>query len=131
MGKKRVDLTYPIWGKEVAVVSLFSDNIQYKFTESWMIELELGNKQMTAETYTRRELIVIVEGRIELTQFDKHPPINRTNKLAGIIKMAFSLDELENTDNLEDRSLSNVLLRYHVTGSDEFTCFELVAPQYK
>ena len=27
-GEKRIDLTYPIKGKEVAVVSVFSDNIQ-------------------------------------------------------------------------------------------------------
>ena len=30
MGKKRKDLTYPIKGKEVEVVSVFSDNVQYQ-----------------------------------------------------------------------------------------------------
>ena len=30
-GEKRIDLTYPIKGKEVAVVSMFSDNIKYEF----------------------------------------------------------------------------------------------------
>ena len=40
IGKKRIDLTYPIRGKEVAVVSVFSDNIQYEFTENWVVELE-------------------------------------------------------------------------------------------
>ena len=41
------------------------------------------------------------------------------------------LGRLDNTDNLEDGSFSNVLLRYHVTGSEEFTCFEPFTSQYK
>ena len=45
--------------------------------------------------------------------------------------MVLSLDELDNTDNLEDRRLSNVLLRDHRTGSDEYTCLNPVTPQYK
>ena len=40
IGEKRTDQAYPIQGKEVAVVRVFSDNIQYKFTESWASELE-------------------------------------------------------------------------------------------
>ena len=53
------------------------------------------------------------------------------NKLAGIIEVVFCLDELYKTDNLENGSLSNIPLRHHVTGSDEFTCLEPVTPQYK
>ena len=30
IGGNRIDLTYPIKGKEVTVVSIFSDNIQYQ-----------------------------------------------------------------------------------------------------
>ena len=45
--------------------------------------------------------------------------------------MVLSLDELDNTDNLEDGRLSNILLSYHVTGSEEFTSSEPVTPQYK
>ena len=52
-------------------------------------------------------------------------------KLACVTDMVLSLDELDNTGNLENRRLSNVLLRYHVTGSEEFTSFESVAPQHK
>ena len=91
-----------------------------------MIELESVNKWVIVGTYTRRELINLIEGEMELTQFDKHPRINRTNN-----EMVISLDELENKDNLEDGSLSNVLLRYYVTGSDEFMCLEPATPQYK
>ena len=53
------------------------------------------------------------------------------DKLACITKMVFSLDELDHTDNMEDGRLSNILLRYHVTGSDEFISFERVKSQYK
>ena len=64
-GEKRIDITYLIKNfdssKEVAVISV---NIQYEFTEPWTIELESGNKRITAETYTRRELIDLVREKI-------------------------------------------------------------------
>ena len=72
IGEKQIDLSYPIKGKEVAVVSVFNDNIRYEFMEPWTIYLKLRNKQVTAGTYTRRELIDLAEGKIELTQFDKN-----------------------------------------------------------
>ena len=58
MGKKRINLAYLIKNfssnKEVAIVSVFSDNVQYKFIDPWMIELgESSIKQITAGTYTR------------------------------------------------------------------------------
>ena len=46
------------------------------------------------------------------------------------MEMVISLDELNNTGNLENGRLGHVLLRY-VTGSEAFTSFEPVAPQYK
>ena len=52
-----------------------------------MIELESRSKRIPARTYTRRELSNIVEGKIELTQFNKNPPIKRMNKLPGITEM--------------------------------------------
>ena len=54
VGEKRIDLVYPIQDKEVAVVSVFSGNIQYEFTKPWTVELgELWSKQIMAGTYTR------------------------------------------------------------------------------
>ena len=56
MGKKRIDLTNS--NKEVAVVSMFSNNIQYEFMEPSTLELEESRiKQILAGTYTRQELI--------------------------------------------------------------------------
>ena len=57
--------------------------------------------------------------------------MERINKLEGITEMVFNLDELDNTNNLENRKSSNTLLTYHVTSYDDFTHFEPYAPQYK
>ena len=131
IGEKRTDLAYPNRGKEVAVVSVFSDNIQYEFTEPHNAELGLRNMRITAGTYTRRELINIVEGKIELTQFDKNPRIKRTNKLSGITEVVFKLNELDNTNNLENGAPSNTLLTYHVTAYDDSTHFKPYTLQHK
>ena len=44
VGKKTLDLSYLIKNlnsnKEIPVVSVFSDNIDYEFTEPWVLELE-------------------------------------------------------------------------------------------
>ena len=41
------------------------------------------------------------------------------------------MDELNNSDNLEDGHPSNTLFIHYVFGSEDFTCFEPVTPQYK
>ena len=46
------------------------------------------------------------------------------NKFGGITEMILNLNELDNTDNLEDGKPSNVLLTYHVTANEDFTHFE-------
>ena len=55
----------------------------------------------------------------------------RTNKLERIMKMIISLDELDNSDNLEDGRPSNVLFTYYVTGSKCYMLFEPQMPQYR
>ena len=46
--------------------------------------------------------------------------------------MTLNLNELDNTDNLEDGRPSNALLTCYVTDNDEdFTRFEPHTPQYK
>ena len=57
--------------------------------------------------------------------------ILRTNKLEKVMKMAISLDELDNSDNLEDCRPSNTLFTYYVTGPEYSTHFEPVTPQYE
>ena len=45
--------------------------------------------------------------------------------------MVISLEELNNSDNLEDGKPSNTLFTYYVTGPEYSTCFEPCTPQYK
>ena len=45
--------------------------------------------------------------------------------------MTISLNELDNSDNLEDGRPSNTLFTYYVTGPEYSTCFEPRTPQYK
>ena len=128
-GEKRMDVSYWIKNfdssKEVDVVSLFSDNIQYKFMKPWTIELYSRSKPVMAGTiYARRELIDLLEGKIEVTQFDKDARIKITNKLEGITEVVLTLRELDNTNSIEDGKLGNALFTYHMTEYKEFTLFE-------
>ena len=45
--------------------------------------------------------------------------------------MSLNLNELDNSDNLEDGRPSNALLTYHVTANEDFMRFEPRTPQYK
>ena len=65
IGEKTIDLSYPIQNfdssKEVAVVSMFSDNIQYEMTETFYLKLIDGSqKQILNGSYTKREIDEIV-----------------------------------------------------------------------
>ena len=114
--------------KQVAAVSVFNDNIQYEFTEPHSAGLGFRNKPIKAGAYTRQELIDLVEGKMELSQFDKSLRINRKNKLAGITEMVFDLDELDNSNTLSNGSPINILLTYHVTSYEDFMHFESYVP---
>ena len=95
-------------------------------------ELIFGFKILDLKDHFLASLIGLIEGEIELTQFDDNPQINRTNKLAGIMGVVLTLSELDNANNLENGRISNTLRTYHVTtGNDDFTHFEPYAPQYK
>ena len=76
-------------------------------------------------------MIDLVEEKIELTQCDEEPQIKQTNKLAGITKMVPTLNELDNSNNLKNRSSSNTLLTYHVIAYDDSTHFESYNPHHK
>ena len=45
--------------------------------------------------------------------------------------MVISLNELDNSDNLEDGQPSNTLFTYYVTGPEYSMHFKPVTPQYK
>ena len=69
--------------------------------------------------------------KAELHQFEVDDQVIKTNKLKGITEMIINLDEVDNTNNLEDGKPSNSLLTYHVTSNEDFTSFKPQNPQYK
>ena len=81
-----------------------------------------------SKTYAGRELLSILEGMIELNKFLVDDQVTKTNRLRGITEIIFNLNELDNTDNLEDMRPSNSILTYHVTAHEDFMCFEPHTP---
>ena len=133
-GEKTSDLFYPIHSnKEVAVIRMLSDNIQYEIIKPRTIMDSISDtkKLIPSRTYAGRELLSMLEGMVELAHFEADDQVINTNKLKGITEMVLNLDELDNSDNLEDGRPSNALLTYHVTSNEDFTCFEPATPQYK
>ena len=55
----------------------------------------------------------------------------KTSKLVNGTKITISLNELDNSDNLEDGKPSNTLFTYYVTGPECSTHFEPQSLQYK
>ena len=88
-------------------------------------------KMIPSRTYAGRELLSMLKGMIELDTFLVDDQVIKTNKLKGITEMIIHLDEVDNTNNLEDGKPSNSLLTYHVTSNENFTSFEPQNPQYK
>ena len=127
IGEKRIDLSYPIHSsKEVAVIIMLSDNVQYEIIKPRTVidDISPGNKKLIlSKTYAGRELISILEGTVAFTKLVTDDRVIKMNKLAGITEMILNLNELDNTDNLEDGRPSNA--------DEDFTHFEPHTPQYK
>ena len=73
----------------------------------------------------------MLEGMVELNQFEVDDQVTKMNKLKGITEITLNLDELNNSDNLKDGRPSNELLTYYVTDDKDFMCFEPQTPQYR
>ena len=136
-GEKRIDLSYSIQNfdsdKEITVIRMLSDNVQYQILKlrSVMDPVSDSKKTIPRGTYAGRQLLSIVEGMVELNQFEVDDQVTKMNKLKGITETTLNLNELNNSDNLKDGRPSNELLTYHVTDDKDFTCFEPQTPQYR
>ena len=75
-----------------------------------------------------RELNAFVEGIHIISDLNNDPQIIKTNKLAEVTNMIFNLDEIDNTDNLEEGRPSNTLFTYYMPGSEDFTRFRTNDP---
>ena len=141
IGEKRIDLSYPISSgrealegprsAEIAVVIMLSDNVQYLLKEPMKIKLKTGEDVgLTKRGYTDKELNAIIGPELK-SRIESRDYVLRTNKLENVTEMAISLEELDNSDNLEDGRPSNTLFTYNVTGPEYSTRFEPHTPQYK
>ena len=81
--------------------------------------------------YTDKELNSLIGMELKSQMLDSRNDIQRTNKLVNGTKITISLNQLNNSDNLEDGKLSNTLFTYFVTSPEYFMHFELQSPQYK
>ena len=136
-GEKTIDLSYSIQNfdsdKEIAVIRMLNDNVKYEILKlrSIMDPVSDSKKLIPKGTYARRKLLSIVEGIIELNQFEVDDQVTKTNKLKGITEITLNFDELNNSDTLKDGRPSNKLLTCHVTSNEDFTRFEPQTPQYR
>ena len=134
-GEKRIDLSYSIQnfdsGKEIAVIRMLSDNVQILKLCSVMDPISDTKKLILSGIYAGRELISMLEGIIELNQFEVEDQVTKMNKLKGITEITLNLDELNNSNNLKDGRPSNKLLTYHVTDDKDLMHFEPQTPQYR
>ena len=86
-------------------------------------------RQLPEEVFTDGELNTSVRRNLITTPFDAND--NIIKKLACIMKVVLSLNKLDNTTSLENQKLSNFLLRYDVTISQDFTSSEPFKLHYK
>ena len=78
-----------------------------------------------------KELSSLIGAELKSQMLDSCNDVLRTNKLEKVTKMIISLNELNNSDNLEDGRPSNALFTYYVTGPEYSMHFEPATPQYK
>ena len=112
---------------------MLSDNVKYEILQlrSVMDTISDTKKMIASGTYAGREVLSMLEGIIELNQFEVDDQVTKMNKLKGITEITLNLDELNNSNNLKDGRPSNSLLTYYVTDDKDFTHFEPQNPQYK
>ena len=130
IGEKMTDLSYPIhsttgWGKEIAVVSMHISNSQILLHRSIEVLSIMGKKiVLNKGVYMDKELNSLIGTELKSQMLDSRNNILRTNKFEKVTKMIISLNELDNSNNLEDGRPSNVLFTYYVTSSERSTLFE-------
>ena len=88
MGEKRINLAYLIWGKEVAVDSVFSDNVQYQIQEPLNILLIRNEEKLLLKgTLTCRELSTFIGRKVITTRLDTNVNVVKMDKLAHVMEV--------------------------------------------
>ena len=137
IGEKTIDLSYPIHptagrGKEIAVVSMHISNSQILLHTSIEVLSVTGKKiVLNKGVYMDEELNSLIGTELKSQMMNSRNDILRTNKLVNGTKISITLNELDNSDNLEDGKPSKTLFTYFVTSPEYFMHFEPQSPQYK
>ena len=131
VGEKTIYTSYPIYPvKEIMVISMLSDNVQYLLKEPVKVLLKTGkNVELSKGVYTDKELDALIG--FEKVRISHRDYALRVNKLEHVTEMTINLDELDNTDNLKDGGPSDALFTYYVPAVKDFIHFEPHTPQYK
>ena len=81
IGEKRIDLSYPIKGKDIAVVSMFSYNVLYWLWGPIEVLLEMGKKiVLNKGVYTDMEINLLIGTKLA-SRMDDCEDVLRTSKL--------------------------------------------------
>ena len=131
-GAKIIDLSYAIYPKkEIAVISMHSNNAQYRLQGPIEVLSVTGKKIVLNKAVYMDEELNAVIGQELKSGIDDCGDILRTSKLVTDTKITIILNELDNSDNLEDGRPSNTLFAYYVTSPEYYTNFKSQSPQYK
>ena len=82
-GEKRIDLSYSIQNfdsdKEIAVIRMLSDNVKYEILKLRLVmdPISDSKKLIPKGTYASRELLSMLEGIVELNQFEVDDQITK------------------------------------------------------
>ena len=116
--------------KEITVIRMLSNNVIYEILKlcSVMDPISDTKKMIPKGAYAGRELISMLEGMVELNQFEVDDQVTKMNKLKGITEITLNLDELNNSDNLKDGRPNNSLLTYYMTSNEDFMRLEPTKP---
>ena len=118
---------------EIAVVRLFSKNVLHWITgDNLKFELKTGKKVLLPKgtMYRDEELNAMIGLEYKLKMLHNNYTTKK-NKLGDITEMVISLNELDNSDNLEDGRPNSTLFMYYVIDPRDFTNFGPVTPKYK
>ena len=111
---------------------MLGDNVQYWLQGSIEVLLKTGKKiVLNKGVYMDKELTSLIGMELKSQMLDSRNDVLRTNKLEKVTKMVFSLNKLDNSNNLKDGKPSNTLFTYYVTGPEYSTHFKPNTPQYK
>ena len=112
---------------------MLSNNVKYEILKVRTVLDPISDtkKMIPNGTYASRELISMLEGMIELNQFEIDDKVTKPNKLKGITEITLNLGELNNSGNLKDGRPSKELPTYYVTSNEDFMHFEPQTPEYR